>query len=216
MIPLSIAAQIRGAIAMPHGPIALDALLAYAVVMRDRIPFATSPDEIQPIEIPVQREPCGRFHLASCAVYTEECHENRWINRRFPVQEAQMLGDRSVRRVGVTGGPGKSYRLPLDTMHLVGDTLRWWCIGEIEPIRELLGLIWYLGKKRSTGLGHVISWDVSPCETWPGFPVVLAGRPLRHLPPDWPGLVDPDIAIANITYPYQVQLNPNETVCAVP
>ena len=52
------------------------------------------------------------------------------------------------------------------------------------------------------------------CEPWDGFPVMRDGKPLRPLPPDWPGLVDPEMGYSCVTYPYW--LAEAEDVCAVP
>ena len=217
MVPLRVQAKIQGAIAMPYGPIALDALLAAQVCIRDNIIPCTSVAEVKPIEIPVMREPKGRFHLASCSVAVVEKHKNRFMNRRFPIEEAQMFGDKTVRRLNISGGPAKSYRLPIDTVYLVDDTLTWWCIGAEAEVQALMSLCLGLGKKRSVGLGTVRQWLVEPCTPWDnGFPVVLDGKPLRNLPLDWPGLVDPDVGYGNLTYPYPVALNPNEVEVARP
>ena len=121
MEPLRIVATLRTGIAMPGGPLALDALLMAAVAARDHIP--PPDDEVREIPIPVALEPGGRFHLASFALYTVEARENHWINRRFPVEEAQKMGGPRVRRINLSGGPAKSYRLPMEVCHLVDDRM---------------------------------------------------------------------------------------------
>lgn len=217
MTPLRIQARIQGAIAMPHGPIALDALLAAMVCLRDQVPWALTAEEVRPIEIPVAKEPRGRFHLASCSVQTIDKHRLKYTNRRFPLEEAQIMGEPSFKRLRIDAGAQKSYRLPLDTIYLTDDTLTWWCVGVEAEVRSLVSLCLGLGKRRGVGLGTVRGWTVEPCEPWgDGFPVVLDGKPLRNLPLDWPGLVDPNVGYGNLTYPYQAQLNPNEVEVAKP
>lgn len=214
MIPLAVTARLSGGISMPGGGIALDALLAAAVAVRDGLPPA-SVAGVLPIEIPVQREPGGRFHLASWSVSAWEEHELRWLNRRFPLAEAQGLAAPSLRRIHIATGPCKSFRLPLETGHLVDDQLRWWCVGEDAAIRDLLGLVSHLGKRRAVGAGRVRDWTVAPCEPWgDGFPVVRDGRALRPLPADWPGLVSPDVGYGCLTYPYWRRSD--EEMCALP
>lgn len=203
MIPLAITASLSGAVSLPHGPLALDGLLAWAVATRMGKPPASV--EMIPIEIPVEREPGGRFHLCSFSVGENELAEHRWINRRFPTPEAQLMGGPKLRRIDVRAGAQKSYRLPLEAEHQSNDELRWWCIGEPEEIRELLALVGYLGKRRAVGNGRVARWLVEPCEPWgAGFPVVrLDGMPLRTLPLDWPGVAaDADVGVNTLTYPY--------------
>src|ERR1700755_142975 len=173
---------------MPDGPLAIDGLLAAAVAIRDGLPPAT-PGAIVPIEIPVAREPEGRFHLASFASFSWEIFERRFVNRRFPTTEAQVLAGPKLRRIDISTGPAKSYRIPMEVGHVAGDQLTWWCVGDEDEVRGLLGLITHLGKRRAVGLGRVRAWKVEACsETWDGFPVVAGGKPLRTLAIDWPRL----------------------------
>jgi len=203
MTPLRVQAILDGPVYVPGQPPALDALLAAAVAMRDGLP-PPSVGGVTPIEVPIQRSPCGRFHLATVAHYRVEARELRHTNRRFPIAEAQALGNRKLRRISLSGGPTRSYRIPYDVKYLSGDTMTWWCIGNGEEVSKLLEYIQYIGKKRSVGCGRVRAWSVHPCEPWgPGFPVVRDGRPLRPLPLDWPGLdADAERAMAVLTYPY--------------
>lgn len=214
MTNLVVTAQLAGQLAMPDGPIALDGILAAAVAVRDGLPPVVTPVSILPIEIPVEREPGGRFHLASFAAFEWEAFERRHIHRRFPVAEAQAIAGPKLRRINISTGPAKSYRIPLEVGHLVDDNLTWWCRGDAVAIRDLLALISHLGKRRAVGLGRVRSWDVRACRPWPGFPVVRDGLPLRTLPPDWPGLDRPTLAYRTMTYPYW--LRADEELCAVP
>lgn len=204
-VPLRVEAQLGGPVYMPDGWIALDSLLAAAEAQRQGIdpPAHAEAEGFVEIEIPVVREPGGRFHLASFSISDPEAFEVDWTNRRFPVEEGQMFGGAKLRRVSLAAGPGKSYRLPRDRQHLVNDRMHWFCIGDRERIVELLGWVHYLGKKRSVGLGRVKRWIVEPVEPWgDGFPVALDGRPLRTLPAEWPGLKDPELGYRVLSYPY--------------
>lgn len=213
--PLIVTARISGAISLPWAPIALDGLLMWAVAQRLNLPPIIAGEQIAPLEIPLAREPGGRFHLASLSEQVVEERELRYINRRFPIEQGQTLGNRKLRRIQINAGAQKSYRLPMETQHLVEDRLRWWCIGDRAEIQGLLAEVHFLGKKRSTGLGQVREWIVDACEAWPGFPVLRDGAPLRALPPDWPGLAaDVDIQLRNLSPPYWDRTK--ETECAVP
>ena len=199
MTPLVVTARIDGQISLPNGPLALDALLMSAVATRDGLP---PPPPVVPIEIPIAKEPGGRFHLCSFSVGTLSEFDRRFVNRRAPVEQYQTIGPQSG-RVQITAGHDKSYRLPLEVGHVDGGELRWFCVGDAEPIRALLGCIPYLGKKRSVGLGRVREWRVEPIEPWNGFPVLVEGRPLRTLPLDWPGLApDSPTAYRVLSPPY--------------
>lgn len=212
MSTLEIVAHVPGPIALPHGPIALDSLLASQVAIRSGLPPASSSAECVPIEIPVEREPGGSFHLCSFSVGELREFELRHVNRRAPVEQYTEFGVRG--RVALTTGADKSYRVPLEVGHLRDSRLTWWAIGDADEIRDLLSSVLYLGKKRSVGLGRVTRWGVTECEPWDGFPVVRDGRPLRTLPPAWPGLEDPDLRYAVMTYPYFD--HGAEQLCAVP
>lgn len=213
--PLQVRAHLVGRIALPNGPMALDGLLAAAACLREGQVAPVRVEELRPVEIPVAREPGGRFHLASFSVGVFERFGPRWINRRFPIAEAQALAGPQLRRIPISGGPCKSYRIPLEAGHVENDMLIWYALGDEVAVRELLMAISYLGKRRGVGLGRVVQWEVEPYEPWgPGFPVVSPdGKPLRTLPIDWPGLVDAETGYKTITYPYWRR--EAEELCAV-
>lgn len=225
-LPLEVTARLNGPVCMPYGPPALDGILAWAVCQRDGIEPALRVRDMVPVEVPIQREPGGRFHLASCAQFEVEAREGQWTNRRFPMEWAQMLAPvsvtetkkglktRPVTSILISGGPSKSFRIPREVLHLEGDTMRWWCLGDRQEIENLLSFVLFVCKRRGVGLGEVAEWTVRECKPWDGFPVVRDGAPLRPLPPDWPGLVEPEMGFACITYPYW--LAEEEQVCAVP
>lgn len=214
MTPLVVRAHLGGAIALPDGSMALDALLASQVALRAGWPPPRDVSDCRPIEIPIAKEPGGRFHLASFSVITANIHERRFVNRRAPVEQYQTIGESKIRRVQITAGKNKSYRIPIATAHAEGDVVTWWCVGDAEAIRDLLTTVLYLGKRRAVGLGRVVRWEVEPCETWEGFPVVHHGKPLRPLPLDWPGLVAPKTAFRTLLPPYWDHAA--ETLCAIP
>lgn len=201
MTPLRVTARLRGAISLTAGSLALDGLLAAAVALRDDLP-PISVGGVLPIEIPVALEPGRRFHLASFAVPPFDSYDLRWLNRRFPIEQAQGLGGLKLKRINLAGGPCKSFRVPMEHGHAADDELTWWCLGDESALRELLGLITHLGRRRGVGSGRVERWRVERCQDWPGFPVVRAGRALRPLPLDWPGLVDPSQGYGCLSYPY--------------
>jgi hypothetical protein len=209
--PLHVVAHLDGAIV--SAPM-LDALLAYQVAQRAELPMYARPSEHSPIEIPIQRSPCGRFHLASAPQYSVLESEARHKSRRPVIAEAQMLAGPSVKRIDIQTGPSKGFRIPYSTHLLVGDAVHWWCLGDRERIVGLLSGALHLGNRRGAGHGWLTRWDVQPCEPWPGFPVVRDGKPLRALPLDWPGLVAPAVGLANVTYPFWDR--ETEQPCAVP
>lgn len=215
---LEIVAQLVGPIVVPRDGLAIDSLLAAAVALRDQIaPVGVGP--LVDIEIPVQKSACGRYHMASVCYPVIDEYERRWLNRRFPIEQAQTMGGLKLRRIQLTAGPTKSYRIPYEVGHVERDELRWWIIGEADEIRALLSLIDNVSKKRSVGLGRVAEWRVRALdegERWAGFPIIRDGAPLRPLPPDTAGLTGArcDLRLATMTYPYW--LYERRELCAVP
>lgn len=214
MKPLEVTAKLAGAICL-HQPLHLDAVVAYAVVLRDELPVALTAEDIQPVEIPIQREPHGRFHLCSAGSFDVERSELRYTNRRPPIEQYQTLAGPKLRRCKIKLGANKMYRIPRYLDHVENDTITWFCVGDLVQLRELLQVVHHLGKRRGVGWGKVQQWTVTDAESWgDGFPIVNDGAPLRNLPHDWPGLLNPATAIVNLTYPYWVRAT--EELCAVP
>lgn len=182
MKPLRIEARLLEGFVSNH-PIHLDALLTGAVAMRDGLvvpPMSLA--ECKPIDLPLQRSDCGRYWLASVGQSSTHVAEVRHWHRRAPWVEYARLGDGKVRRVDLTAKLDKSYRVPYEVTIPDGGRIEWFAVGDAVRTRELLLLVRFLGKKRSSGKGQVAEWQVAECETWPGFPVTRDGKPLRNLP----------------------------------
>lgn len=201
MTPLRITATLRGSVTLPPGGgLAIDGLLAFVVAERAGL-VAGFGEMVRP-EIPIAESMCKRFHLATYAMIAGvEAHELRWVNRRPIIAEAQVFG--LTKRINITAGINKGYRIPQQVTHVKDGRVTWFAIGDAEAIRDLLTDVTHLGKKRSVGRGAVTSWLVEPYDSWgDGFPVVRDGRPLRALPPGHPGLVAPKLRHVTLTYPY--------------
>lgn len=201
MTPLVVTAALRGPLELggTQAPIALDGLLAAVVARQRALPRPASPDELVPLEIPVQLEPGGRFHLASCGVPDGLLgHVTAHIHR--PPVARQLEQFTTLRQIDTGSEPNKQLRKP--KIGALWREMRWWCIGDADAIRALLLDVRRLGHRRAHGRGEVTRWTVEPCATWDGFPVMREGKPLRNLPLDWPGLVEPVTAWARITFPF--------------
>lgn len=196
MEPLRIAASLASDIANPLRPPALDALLAYARAVFEEQrepPDPAAPCPTVDLSDVLARSPCGRYYLASFGLAEpEERSRGRFVNRRFPIAEAQMMGSPKITTLNLSGGPAKSFRIPLETAWLKGDEIEWFALGDAAKIRALLVWITHLGKRRGVGLGKIARWTVAPCISWgDGFPVIRDARPLRNLPID---AMHPEIA----------------------
>lgn len=203
--PLRVVAHLAESIVLAR-PLALDGLLSWAVAAENQLlpPIPGQPGE--EIEIPILREPAGRFHLCTEGFAVTEFSELRYKHRRAPVAQFHRFGQEKLRRIDTAAGANKSYRAPYELQLLANDQIEWWCLGDPERIRLLLGHVRYLGKHRGAGKGrldiHGTPWTVEACEEWPGFPLTRAGKPLRPLPLDWPGLVEPNTSWRVLAPPY--------------
>lgn len=198
MIPLHVVAYVPGAVCVPAHGVALDALLMAAVAVRDGLPPADV--EQHAIAIPVAQE--RGLYLATTSQYEWEERDRHWLHRRFPVHEAQALAEPRFRRIRLSAGATKSYRIPYEVGYLRDGCMDWWCIGDMDAVREMLPSVTHVGKKRAVGKGEVREWRVERCEPWAGFPVVRDGKPLRPLPLDWPGVRAADREMRVLTPPY--------------
>lgn len=199
MKPLRCKAKLRGTVTF-RDYIHIDALLAAAVAIRDDIVAPTEGDLV-PIDIPVAQEPQGRFHLASVGLCDWEYRERAYLIRRFPLERVWHHSE--VRRVNLSAGNQKHFRIPYERGALVGDQMVFYCLGDLVEVRQLLSLIHYLGARRAAGNGAITRWTIEECEAWEGFPVMSPdGLPLRHLPDDWPGVEEAERRFGNLTYPY--------------
>jgi CRISPR type IV-associated protein Csf3 len=216
--PLRITARLAEGIVLRR-PLMLDGILAWSVAAKNQLLAPPAGQACDTIEIPIQREPGGRFHLCSQALFEVEASDLRYKNRRAPVQEFARLGSSKIKRVDIAAGANKSYRVPYSLELLVGDTLTWYCLGDRSRIDGLLSIVHYLGRHRGAGKGrldlHGEAWRVAPCETWgPRFPVLDAdGLPMRPMPLDWPGLSGGSQQMRVLTYPYYDQARAEMAAC---
>lgn len=203
-----------------RAPLMLDGLLAWVVCARERRLPPLPGETLEPVDIPLQLEPDGRFHLCTQGICEVEASELRHKNRRAPWQEYARFGSSKIKRVDVSAGANKSYRVPYSLDLLRDDEITWYCIGDPDGIRDLLCDVHYLGRHRGAGKGkldiHRQPWRVEECESWgDGFPVVSAeGKPMRQLSLDYPGLIEPRQSFRTLTFPYYDKTR--EELCAIP
>lgn len=208
MVPLEVTATLSAALANPTRLPDLDGLLAAAVCLSEGRDPPDPGEPLPRVEIPVALSPCGRYHLASRGQGAIEQQERgRFVNRRFPMAEAQALAGPKLTRIVLAGGPCKSFRIPLERALLANDRITWWALGDPARVRWLLAWITHLGKRRAVGNGAVVRWEVrelGAAELWEGFPVLREGLPLRNLPLDAPGVDDAHAreGYACVMFPY--------------
>lgn len=215
--PLKVTAELSGFVELGPAQLwpALDGILAAAVARSNGMIPPVSAADVLPIEIPVEREPGGRFHLATMGIPDDPRRDTiTHLHRTPPVRQFTSLLDpvAKFRRVDITAEPDKQLRIPKAATMIA--RVHWWCVGEHDGIESLLRGVTRIGARRRHGRGAVTRWDIYPADPWDGFPVVRDGGALRNLPMDWPGLVEPIEGFANLTFPFWMR--EREELLAVP
>lgn len=104
------------------------------------------------------------FYAASFAEWSEPRVDDRsfWV-KRFDIGQSDLIdfGGR-VGSVLVASGRYKGYNMPVFVRHAL--CVRWYAVGSIERVRELLGGVTHIGKKGAQGWGRVNGWEVEPWE----------------------------------------------------
>lgn len=213
--PLHVVASLTEGLSL-RNPLMLDGLLMWSAASERQHVSPLPGEDLPEIPIPVAKEPGGRFYLCSEGFPSLDERELRYKHRRPPVQEYARLGPSKLHRVDISVGVNKSLRIPYE--FTLCKRIEWWCIGDADAIRGLLARVHYLGRHRGSGKGrldlHGTPWLVEECEAWEGFPIVRDGLPLRPLPPEWPGLEDPQLGYRVLSPPYFDHAS--NQLCAVP
>lgn len=173
---------------MPNHSIMLDALLGYAVCLRDDIDPALTEDELVEIDIPLVRR--NGVYQCTQAHFDIERYEGKHITGRPVIEEAKLYGAPTRKSVAIAAGLDKGTRTPLPILYPRDGVVTWWTLGAPEETATLLHrYVTHLGKRRAVGHGRIERWEVVEIEPWgDGFPVSKDGQPLRPLPLDHPGI----------------------------
>jgi CRISPR type IV-associated protein Csf3 len=174
MMPLRVRAHLAGGIAQaaPWG-IALDGLLASRIWEQDKaafraagVPYVRAMDRDDPPELDLPLARCetstGEWHWAAT------CHQpapgavtdvHTWTGS-LDHRDLERVATSLPKTVSARQGRYRSRRMPL----LVTATpeITWYAVGDADRITELLKPLTSIGKKRVTGEGHVLSWEITP------------------------------------------------------
>lgn len=220
MKPIIITAYLRcGVVSDPWLP--LDGVLLYEVARRQTGggPDASLPGTgtLRAISAPTPKLPLLKVHddqywyyACSFAEWGQPYAEGRdYWNKRNDVDKFLDMLSRDVHRLDVGSGRYKSYHMPV--FYRVAPWVRWWAIGEIDAIRDLLGGILALGKKRAYGWGRVIRWTVDETDQdrslWVG-PIPQRAIPVTHLAGHhWQGHAEPRTMQWSFRPPYYESAN---------
>lgn len=190
LVPLRVRAQLATGIAQaaPWG-IALDGLLA-AEVWADHKAAARAAGGEHVRAMDVEEPPDLDLPLARCAPVGDPWHwaatcaqpddvaarvdVHTWTGR-VDARALEQVATALPKTVSARQGRYRARRMPL--LVTACRSITWHAVGDVDAVRELVEQITSIGKKRSSGEGHVLGWEVAAA---PDLDVAAAG----HLHPD--------------------------------
>jgi CRISPR type IV-associated protein Csf3 len=162
--PLTITAELAGPVA-DYLPM-LDALLL-AHVLRGQVQqtptrFAPPPADEDLPEIPLDRQWIGGrlVYCVSSPIVPSVSPRMHYFGTRMTTDEAHWIAPAERKVFLTTGGPLKSYHIPLSTMAV--PRVVWIARGDADALRDLVSTIAHLGRKTAHGWGRVARWTVVP------------------------------------------------------
>lgn len=173
MTSLRVRAELAGGIAQgaPWG-IALDGLLAAqmwtaakASLLADAGAALDAVDANPPpdLDLPLARCDAGEdWHWAATCAFPDPTGDNgtevRYWTSRFDYRHDELVVADEPSGVSDRQGRYRARRMPLIVSSC--NAVVWRCVGDARAIEELLRPVVSIGKKRNTGEGHVLGWDV--------------------------------------------------------
>lgn len=175
MEPMTVRAHLAAGIAQaaPWG-IALDGLLASELWAREKAtcrdagrPYvrALETDSPPDLDLPLARcQPAeGPWHWAATCAHPDQDHGrldvHTWTGR-VDARALEQVATTLPKTVSQRQGRYRSRRMPLLVTPCASIT--WHAVGDIPAVHDLLETITSIGKKRSSGEGHVLRWEVTP------------------------------------------------------
>ena len=181
-VPLLIRACLAGGIAhaTPWG-IALDGLLASEIwhtrkaslyAAGQATPSLAEVSDPEDLDLPLARCPGAggpSWHWAATCSFPEGLPAGlpdvRYWTGRLDSRAAEHAAERLPARIPERQGRYRARNMPL--LVTVTPSAAWHAVGDPDAIRRILTGIRAIGKKRSHGEGHVLSWDITPVSlTW--------------------------------------------------
>lgn len=175
-VPIEVTAHLRTGVGFdqPYG-LDLAGILAARVrrlaqaTLDTRGALATQPlpdtteDEALDLVLPLSRCSTGEdWHwLATCATPVDPLPdpEPRTFYRVVDSRWAQHAADRPLPYFHPSGGPYRDVMMPAPVT--VCRAVRWRAAGDPEAVRALLTPLRFIGRRRATGEGGVLSWDIT-------------------------------------------------------
>lgn len=177
MKPLTVTAQLAFGIAQaaPWG-IALDGLLASEVWSRQKascrdrgVNYVRAMERVDPPDLDLPLARCapalGPWHwAATCALPDSEPERvdvRSWTGR-VDARDLEQVASALPKTVSARQGRYRARRMPLLVTPCA--TVTWRAVGDVDAIRDLVEPIVSIGKKRSSGEGQVLRWEVELAE----------------------------------------------------
>lgn len=109
--------------------------------------------------------------------------KDRWA-KRFDFSQAVFIDFRGKRgRIDTSAGAYKAYLMPV--FYRSALWVEWYCMGLMDEIKALIGMITHLGKKTAQGWGRVMRWEVD--ESLEDYSIWADGDLMRGIPRyHWP------------------------------
>jgi len=176
MIPVRVRAELASGVAWaaPWG-IALDGLLAAELWARRKatlrargrlVPGLSETADPEDLDLPLAR--CelagpGLWHWAATCAFPEgvaaALPDVRYWTSRVDARACEQAAAALPAVVSARQGRYRARRMPL--LVTVCQAVSWRAVGDPDRIRDLVGGIMAIGKKRAAGEGHVLSWAVT-------------------------------------------------------
>ena len=163
MIALQVTARLAGGIVATSWGVALDGLLA--AVVSDRLKHAGDLVDVDTeLELPLARcELAGgeQWHWAATTAYILDepgrVDVRSWTGR-VDHRDLEMVAGSLPKVISGRQGRWRDRRMPLVVIPC--RELTWTAVGDPGAVAELLAEVGSIGKKRASGEGHVLGWDV--------------------------------------------------------
>lgn len=171
-VPVVVRARIRDAVGYNPGYL-LD--LAGIIASRYRAAqaagghkvTAADGEECADYPLPLSKLRVGPLWLwaASCAVLPADGPINRpMLYRRNNVGWYTPYVEHPIPKyIHPITGPWRDVRNPTPT--IAATHLTWYAHGDVDALRRTLSTVLWVGKRRHTGTGRILSWEVTQCDT---------------------------------------------------
>jgi len=225
--PMTVTARLAAGIAHPGLGLSLDGILASRLLRHAPPPEGPDADDGLPadLDLPLGRCPGGGgalWHWAATWAWPDPApgppEAHRWTKTAGHRHMGAVCG-RLPRVVPARQGRHKRYLMPL--IVVPASRLVWAAVGDPAAVENLLAGITNIGKRRHSGEGQVIGWDVQPTpalDPWAAAHLSPDGRLSRPCPPEClagrPGVATGGEGAAGLRPPHMAPAR--QTWCALP